>query len=252
MLCIPCEDMKTGGKEVARRRSITTTKYEIIQVASEFFLNKGVSQTSPQMIAAELDMSTGNITYYFKNKEHLLAVFVEMLCDFQWKMMEKEADDGHSSIMAICLELTAMAAICDTNAAAKDFYLSTYSSPMCLEIIRKNDTARAKEVFAQYCPDWTDEQFAEAEVLVSGIEYATLMTVGDPVSLETRIAGALNGILQIYKLPEETRRVKIRRVLAMDYRAIAERMLTELKQFVIDTNEQALAALYREKGLEMP
>ena len=145
-----------------------------------------------------------------------------------------------------------MAAICDTNEAAKDFYLSTYSSPMCLEIIRKNDTARAKEVFAQYCPDWTDEQFAEAEVLVSGIEYATLMTVGDPVSLETRIAGALNGILQIYNLPEETRRVKIRRVLAMDYRAIAERMLAELKQFVIDTNEQALAALYREKGLEMP
>ena len=46
--------------------------------------------------------------------------------------------------------------------------------------------------------------------------------------------------------------MKIRRVLAMDYRAIAERMLTELKQFVIDTNEQALAALYREKGLEMP
>jgi hypothetical protein len=38
----------------------------------------------------------------------------------------------------------------------------------------------------------------------------------------------------------------------MDYRAIAERMLAELKQFVIETNEQALAALYREKGLEMP
>lgn len=198
-----------------------------------------------------LHMSTGNMTFYFATKEHMLAELVNMLVKYQWSRMESEAGEG-SSIMAICLELTAMAAICDTNAAAKDFYLSTYSSPMCLEIIRKNDTARAKEVFAQYCPDWTDEQFAEAEVLVSGIEYATLMTVGDPVSLETRIAGALNGILQIYKLPEETRRVKIRRVLAMDYRAIAERMLTELKQFVIDTNEQALAALYREKGLEMP
>lgn len=33
----------------------------------------------------------------------------------------------------------------------------------------------------------------------------------------------------------------------MDYRAIAERMLAELKQFVIDTNEQALEALCREK-----
>jgi len=202
-------------------------------------------------MAKALNMSTGNMTFYFATKEHMLAELVNMLVKYQWSRMESEAGEG-SSIMAICLELTAMAAICDTNAAAKDFYLSTYSSPMCLEIIRKNDTARAKEVFAQYCPDWTDEQFAEAEVLVSGIEYATLMTVGDPVSLETRIAGALNGILQIYKLPEETRRVKIRRVLAMDYRAIAERMLTELKQFVIDTNEQALAALYREKGLEMP
>ena len=216
------------------------------------FLEQGYTATSTKQIADELDIALGNLNYHFPTKEHLLAELVDMLCSFQWKMIEEEANDGLSSIMAICLELTAMAAICDTNEAAKDFYLSTYFSPMCLEIIRKNDTARAKEVFAQYCPDWTDEQFAEAEVLVSGIEYATLMTVGDPVSLETRIAGALNGILQIYNLPEETRRVKIRRVLAMDYRAIAERMLAELKQFVIDTNEQALATLYREKGLEMP
>jgi AcrR family transcriptional regulator len=216
------------------------------------FLEQGYTATSTKQIADELDIALGNLNYHFPTKEHLLAELVDMLVNFQWKMIEEEANDGLSSIMAICLELTAMAAICDTNAAAKDFYLSTYSSPMCLEIIRKNDTARAKEVFAQYCPDWTDEQFAEAEVLVSGIEYATLMTVGDPVSLETRIAGALNGILQIYNLPEETRRMKIRRVLAMDYRAIAERMLAELKQFVIETNEQALAALYREKGLEMP
>ena len=228
------------------------TKLEIIRYATKKMLETGYTNTQVRAIAKELNMSPGNLTFHYRTKEDMLAELVELLCDFQWKMIEEEANDGLRSIMAICLELTAMAAICDTNAAAKDFYLSTYSSPMCLEIIRKNDTARAKEVFAQYCPDWTDEQFAEAEVLVSGIEYATLMTVGDPVSLETRIAGALNGILQIYNLPEETRRVKIRRVLAMDYRAIAERMLAELKQFVIDTNEQALAALYREKGLEMP
>ena len=46
--------------------------------------------------------------------------------------------------------------------------------------------------------------------------------------------------------------LKIRRVLAMDYRAIAERMLAELKQFVIDTNEQALEDLYKAKGLQKP
>ena len=234
------------------RRRVKRTRRDIIQCATVMFLEQGYTASSTKQIADELDIALGNLNYHFPTKEHLLAELVDMLCKFQWKMIEEEANDGLSSIIAICLELAAMATICEANAAAKDFYLSSYSNPMCLEIIRKNDTARAKEVFAQYCLGWTDEQFAEAEVLVSGIEYATLMTVGDPVSLETRIAGALNSILQIYNIPVETRKLKIQRVLAMDYRAIAEKMFIELKQFVIDTNEQALAALYREKGLEMP
>ena len=91
-----------------------------------------------------------------------------------------------------------MAAVCEKDPIAKEFYLSTYSSPLCLDIIRRNDAERNKKVFKDYCPEWSDEQFAEAEVLVSGIEYATLMTAGDPVSLETRISGALNNILSIW------------------------------------------------------
>ena len=145
------------------------SRCEIVRMAANRFLNDGFTKTTVASMGKALHMSTGNMTFYFATKEHMLAELVNMLVKYQWSRMESEAGEG-SSIMAICLELTAMAAICDTNAAAKDFYLSTYSSPMCLEIIRKNDTARAKEVFAQYCPDWTDEQFAEAEVLVSGIE----------------------------------------------------------------------------------
>ena len=55
----------------------------------------------------------------------------------------------------------------------------------------------------------------EAEILCSGIEYATLMTANDPVTLETRISGALNNILGIYGIPEETRKQKIQKVFAM-------------------------------------
>ena len=230
---------------MARRRSITTTKYEIVQVASEFFLNQGVSQTSPQMIATELNMSTGNITYYFKNKETLLAVFVEMLCDFQWKMMEKEADEGHSSIMAICLELTAMASACEGDETIKDFFLSAYSSPLCLDIIRKNDAKRAKEVFGAYRPDWTDTHFAEAEILVSGIEHATLMVAGDPVTLEARITGALNSILTIYGVPEETRNIKLQKVFALDYIGLGKRVLEEFREYVTNANDEAFQALIK-------
>jgi len=235
---------KKGGDRVARRH-VNTTKNEIIALGTKLILEHGYSATSPRMICEELELSTGNLTYYFPTKEHLLAELIEMLCDFQWKMMEKEAGEGLSSVMAVCLELTAMAVMCEEDEIAKDFYLSAYSSPMCLEIIRKNDAGRAKEVFREYCPDWSDEQFIEAEILVSGCEYATLMTAGDPVSLEMRIAGALNNILRIFNVPPDIRKKKIDRVLAMDYRKIGRRVLRDFKKYVDKSNEKAFAELIK-------
>lgn len=231
---------------MARINKSKLTRLEIIQVASHLFLEKGYSNTSVKAISNELDMSTGNLTFYFPSKEDLLAVLVHMLCDFQWKMMEYEAGEGVSSIMAICLELTAMAAMSEESEIAKDLYLSAYSSPISLEIIRKNDASRAKKVFKDYCCDWTDEQFAEAETLVSGIEYATLMTTADSASLELRIEGALNNILTIYGVPEDLRKKKITKVLEMDYRKIGSRVLKGFKEYVEQTNEQAFDVIIHE------
>ena len=209
-----------------------STKNKILRVSTTMFLEVGYSKTSPQMIAKELKVSTGNLTYYYPTKEHLLAVLTDLLCKYQWKMIKEEADDGISSLLALCFELMTMAAACEESEVAKDFFVSTYQSPKCLEIIHNNDTARAKEVFAEYCPDWTDEQFREAEILVAGIEHATLNAIDKTVPLEIRISGALNTIMMIYNVPEEIRRIKIEKVLAMDYRSIGKRIFNEFKEYV--------------------
>lgn len=213
-----------------------STKNKILRVSTTMFLEVGYSKTSPQMIAKELKVSTGNLTYYYPTKEHLLAVLTELLCKYQWKLIKDEADGGMSSLLALCFELMTMAAACEESEVAKDFFVSTYQSPKCLEIIHNNDTARAKEVFAQYCPDWTDEQFREAEILVAGIEHATLNAIDKTVPLETRISGALNTIMTIYNVPEEIRRIKIEKVLAMDYRSIGKRIFNEFKEYVEKEN----------------
>jgi hypothetical protein len=125
-----------------------------------------------------------------------------------------------------------MAAACEDDEIAKDFFVSSYSSSKCLSIIHKNDTARAKEVFAQYCSDWSDEQFKSAEYLVAGIEQATLNAIDKSVPFETRISFALNTIMTIYNVPEDIRRIKIEKVLAMDYRSIGNRIFKEFKEYV--------------------
>lgn len=230
---------------MARISKSTITKLEIIQVASKMFLEKGYSNTSIKMICDELEMSPGNVTFYFRTKEHLLAELVDILCNFQRKMMEKEADEGVSSVMAMCLELSTMVVMCEEDENVKEFLFSAYTSPMGLDIIRNNDAQKAKEVFKDYCPDWTDDQFVEAEVLASGVEYATLMTTEDVLPIEIRISGALNNILGIYQVPEEMRKIKINKVLSMDYRKIGRRVLRNFKKYVEQANEQALIDLLK-------
>ena len=212
------------------------TKDKIIRVSTRMFLDYGYSASSVKMVCDELGISKGNFTFYFHSKDDILAVLTDLLCKYQWKMIKDEAEDGISLLLAICLELMTMAAACEESEVAKDFFVSTYQSPKCLEIIHNNDTARAKEVFAEYCPDWTDEQFREAEILVAGIEHATLNAIDKTVPLEIRISGALNTIMMIYNVPEEIRRIKIEKVLAMDYRSIGKRIFNEFKEYVEKEN----------------
>lgn len=226
-----------------RKRKVNTTKTEIIQTATRMFLEKGFTNTSVKSICDELDISTGNLTFHFPSKEHLLAILVEMLCDFQWKIIERALDEGATSLQAVCLELPAMAAVCAENEIAKDFYLSAYTHPMSLEIIRKNDIAKAKQVFGCYCPDWTQEQYMAAEVLISGIEYATLMATPSSAPLHTQIMAALDTILTVYQVPCELRQAQLQKVLSMDYRTIGRRILQEFAEYIETENEQALEAL---------
>ncbi len=216
------------------------TKLEIVRVASRLFLENGYSNTSIKSIANELEMSTGNLTFHFPTKEHLLAELVEMLRSFQWELIEKEADEGVSSLLAICIELMTVASACEESEVAKDFFLSTYSSPICLDYIRKSAVERAKVIFNEYCKDWTEEQYIEAEILISGINYATLMTTDTTVSLEMRIKGALNNIMMIYNVPENLRNDKINKVLSIDCRKLGKHIFGKFIKYVEECAEEAL------------
>lgn len=217
---------------------LNLTKLNIIQVGTKLFLEKGYSATSPKMICDELGISPGNLTYYYPTKEHLLAVLIEMLAKFQWETVQSYINDGETPITALCLELTAMAAICEESEIARDLYISAYTGAIPLSIIRQNDAERAKRVFAEFRSDWNEEDFAEAEILVSGIEYATLaVTEGSP-ALEARIAGAMNAILNVYGVPQERRLKKLKRALKLDYRRFGREMLEGFKGYVNEITEK--------------
>ena len=220
-------------------KKVNATKKEIIQIATRLFLERGFTDTSVKLISDSLEISTGNLTFHYPTKEDMLAILVEMLCDFQWSTMEASLNEGSSQLMPLCLELAAMAAICEENSVARDFYISAYIHPQTLDIIRVNDQKKAQRLFNSYRSNWTDGDYAEAETLVSGIEYTTLMNTASSPALPTRIAGALKAILSIYGVPAEESDQCIRDVLKLDYQNIGRQVLQEFKNFVHNiTNEQ--------------
>ena len=221
---------------MARKKVVNETKNAIIRVAIEMFLERGFTNTSARAIAAELGISTGNITFYFPSKEHLLMVLVEMLCDSQWSMLEQQADEEETALMAFCMETMTVAVACEQNEIARDLFLSVFQSELCRNLLRENHVARAERIFSEYCGDWTHQQFRIAEILVMGIQHAVIIPTDVEIPLSERIASALNQILSIYGVPENNRAEKIRRILALDYNDIRQRVREGSLRYVDQLN----------------
>lgn len=216
------------------------TRLEIIRQGARLFIEEGYSTTSMKKLSKLLDLSPGNITFYFPTKDHLLAELVDELFDFQKLLMEQAAEEGKTSLLAYCLELTAIAAICEESEVARDFYSSAYSSAYTLARIRKNDTQKTKAVFGEFCPAFTEQEWQATENLVSGMEYAAIMTRESEIPLPIQIERTLDAIMTVYQVPQSLRKQKIDKVLGMDYRAMGRRILKEFRDYIEIVNEEKL------------
>ena len=216
-----------------KQKKALNTRYAILQCATKLFLEKGYTNAYVTTIANTLQISTGNLTFWFPTKEHILAELIKELCVFQEQTAEREAGETHSLLVEYLFELAMFASVCVENPHIKDLVVSAYTYPMSLEIIRANDTERAKKVFGAFCPEWTETEFIQAENVVSGIEYSMFMTENtQKLSFEQRVTSSMDAIMKIYEVPKELRQSIIAEVMAMDYRGKGRHIFKRFSGFV--------------------
>lgn len=249
MITLKCRILADGSDAaLAVMKKGKVMRLMIINAGIKLYLEEGFSNTTNKHICNQLDISTGQLTFYFPTKEHLLEELVKELCDFQYRFMERTVAEGYNSLFAACLELATIVAACEADPHVKDFYIATYTHPRTLKVIRQRDTARAKQIYGEYCPDWTEEDFARIQTVVSGIEYGTLMAQPEDMPVDLRIATALDSIMQLYGVPGEIRKRKIEKVLDMDYQTLGKVVLQNFKQYTERVNQQALQQELEEPG----
>lgn len=233
---------------MARISKSELTKAEIVQVSCGVFFKNGYSNTCHRELSQALDMSAGNITYYYPTKDHLLAAVTERLCEFRTAQFDKRVADGMAPIEAVCLELAYALAISEENDIARDMYHSMYKSALCWDMLCQYGIERAKRVFAEYCPGLTDEQHAVAASQVVGISFSCSATNRDEaLTLESRIRTLLRGVHLIYNISAKEIQKITDRLLSADYLSRSREEYEAFKSYVTDSNEQRLYDLLRIK-----
>lgn len=211
------------------------TKYKILLCATKLFLEKGYKDTYVTTITNSLKISTGNLTFHFPTKEHILAELIKELNAFQHQIEEDNDLVGYALVVEYLLELVMIVAVSESNPNIRDLIIAAYTYPMPFEIIRENDTQRARYVFGRFCPDWTELEYIQAENVVSGIEYAMYRKENtQQISFEQRIISSMDAIMKVYEVPADVRQSVISEVMAVDYRSKGSSIFEEFTHYVED------------------
>lgn len=193
-----------------------STKDRILKTAIDLFFEKGYTLTTARNICDRLGISTGNLTFHYPSKEHLLLAIVERLCGYQRDLVDESS--GESSAFKYAYEIASQVSVCENNEIAKDFYVSAYTIPITLATIRKWKGEYAESVFKKYNPDWTKEDFALAEITASGIELSIMIPAHDKeIAFSDKLRIMLDSLLKLYNVPEKERSTVVDRVLESDY-----------------------------------
>lgn len=209
------------------------TRYKILLCATRLFLEKGYTDTYVTTITNMLKISTGNLTFHFPTKEHILAELVKELNMFQ-QHIEEEAEPAEYSLpVAYLLELVVFASFCDDNPNVRNLIEAAYTHPLSLEVIRSNDSQRVKRVFGEFCPEWTEAEFVQAENVVSGIEYAMYrMENTQTLSFEQRVTSSIDAIMKVFDVPKSVRHTIISEVMSADYKDQGSRIFEEFSNHI--------------------
>ena len=222
------------------RRKFNLTKLEIMQVAMKMFLEKGFTNTSAKAISNELNISTGNLTFYYPTKEHILLELTKDITEFHTKCINKVSKE-HDDLFSYCWEISSQIMLCEENEQAKDLYLAIYSYPMTLYYVKDWTAEKNKKILGERLSDWTLERFRRVENVTCCIERSALTEpCTENYTIEDKIRLILTCLLKIYDISFEEREKVINEILKTDYHKMGHDLLKQLTRYVEKQNKQAL------------
>ena len=220
-------------KKVTHRKS-NKTIHEIAYVAAKNFLEKGFTNTSAKSICSELNISPGNMTFYYPTKEHILLAITKVITEFHTITIESAKEKYHDNLFAYCLEITLQIVLCEQNEIIRDIYLAIYTNPMTMRFVKEWTAEKNFNLLKDRLPDWPIERFRRAERVNCCIERSALTEpCTEDYPVEDKIRLILTCLLKILDIPQTDRKRVINQVLESNYSEILDNGFNQFKEYIL-------------------
>jgi len=205
---------------------------KLLKIALELYLENGFTNTTNQMIVQRAKCSPGELTHFFGTKENILYEVVGMILPSHQKTMEGDSD-AIPPVVRYALEIAVEIAMCEQSPVVRNLYISAYTLPKTMELIREHSYRKSVSCFGSSLPEWTERDFYETEILNMGIVFAALMDECDPrYTVKQKVARVIEALLKMYELPKERRKETIDAIVSMDVAKLAADAESQMRQSI--------------------
>jgi len=164
---------------MAKATTASDRRIEILKSAAAAFRRRGYHGASVDEIASALEMTKGNLYYYFKNKEEILFACHDYSLDLLLKLMadvQVESSSPEAKLRRLVLAFVHLI-LDELHASALTLDPEALSPPLLKKVIAKRD----------------EFDHGIREIIQQGIDQG-VFRAGDPKLIEFAMMGAVNWI----------------------------------------------------------
>jgi AcrR family transcriptional regulator len=180
-------------------------KNSVLKSARKLFISQGYSKTTINQIIKESHITTGSLYHFFKNKEDILLNIARDMFAIAAEASDSLQFNENDPCLRFALEIGLQLDFIVKYERIAEIYLAAYTSCHISELIVRMGTIRNRELFREYNPEFTDDDYYARTLAVKGILHSFVDELVNfkRIKDRKRIDSILEMILLIFNVPED-------------------------------------------------
>lgn len=211
------------------RKDGIETKKKILTACVRLFLEQGYKETSITQITEEAGVTRGSFQNLFPTKDAVLMELVGAMFGGQFDVAGSITGSELPPVYTYAVETAIQLTLTELNENLREIYIEAYTLPDTAEFIYLQTTAKLRQIFGVYFPDYTDGDFYELEIGSAGIMRNYMARRCDiHFPLDHKLRSFLTAAMRVYKVPEEEQRKVLAFISSLDIMSVAAEVMQKL------------------------